>query len=115
MGSPAMDIPAIAIGDIEITMRVNAAQPTFQGQVYWLASGQQDFSPALKRSFTGQADGEFHTYRVDIAQSDMLLLGDHITRLRLDPVDAPAEIAIKSIQVDVHCASAGTGPCVCGR
>ncbi len=115
MGSPTIDIPAIAIGDIEITMRVNTTQPTFQGKVYWLASGQQDFSPALKQSFTGQADGEFHTYRVDIAQSGMLLLGDHITRLRLDPVDAPAEIAIKSIQVDTHCASGETSQCVCGQ
>lgn len=115
MASPVIDISALAIGDIDITMRVRAEQPTFEGKVYWMASEQQDFSPALKQSFIGQADGEFHTYHVDIAQTGMLLLDDRITRLRLDPVTMPAEIAIKSIQVNVHCKLAGTGRCTCGQ
>jgi hypothetical protein len=115
MGGPHIDIPALEIGDIEITMRVRASQPTFEGKVYWLASGQQDFSPALKQSFTGQADGKFHTYRVDISSTAQLLMGDRIERLRLDPVDVPAEIEIKEIRVDHHCASLQDGNCECAR
>ncbi len=115
MGGPTIDIPALEIGDIEITMRVRASSPTFEGKVYWLASGQQDFSPALKQSFTGQADGDFHTYRVDISSTGQLLIGDRIERLRLDPINVPAEIAIKEIRIDQHCASVQGGICECAQ
>ncbi len=115
MGGPAFDIPALAIGDIEITLRVRASQPTFEGAVYWLVSGQSDFAPSLKQSFIGKSDGEFHTYRVNIAQTGLLPLNGHITQLRFDPVNMPAEIAIKSIHVNTHCHSTATEPCACDR
>ncbi len=113
MASPEIDIPALAIGDIEITMRVRASQPTMQGAVYWHASSQPDFAPDLYTAFAAQADGEFHTYRVDIAQSGKLRIGDRIVRLRLDPVDAPGEIAIRSIRVFVHCSVSQGDRCTC--
>ncbi len=113
IASPEIDIPALAIGDIEITMRVRAGQPTFEGRVYWLATGQRDFYPGLEKSFVGQADGESHTYRVDVASSGMLLIGDRITRLRFDPAAGPAEIAIQSIQVNVHCVGSNAEQCIC--
>ncbi|MBI5302598.1 MAG: hypothetical protein HY868_10705 [Chloroflexi bacterium] len=115
MGSPVFDIPSLALGDIEITLRVRAAQPTFAGEVYWLTADQPDFSPVLKQSFIGQADGAWHTYRVDMAKSGMLWLDHRVTRLRLDPVAMPADIAIRSIQVNVHCEPAETARCVCPR
>lgn len=99
MGSPALDIPALGLGDIELTLRVRAEQPNFTGAVFWRVAGQDDFSPALYRSFSGKADGEFHVYNVDIARSGMLTVGDRIVQLRLDPVDGPAEIAIKSVRI----------------
>ncbi len=115
MGSPEIDIPTMAIGDIEITMRVRGSQPIMNGALYWLASGQQDFSPDLQKTFQVRADGEFHTYQVDVAQTEMLLLGDRIVQLRLDPVDAPAEIAIKAITVYTHCDTLQNQQCPCGR
>ncbi len=115
MGGPEIDISTTAIGDIEITMRVRGSQPIMDGALYWLASGQQDFSPDLQKTFQVRADGEFHTYRVDVVQTEMLLIGDRIVRLRLDPVDAPAEIAIKAITIYAHCDTLQNQHCPCGR
>jgi len=115
MASPEIAIPVLAFGDVEIVMRVRADLPTMRGSVYWLASSQNDFFPGLQVSFPVQADDAWRTYRVNLAQSKQLLLGDMITRLRLDPVDAPAEIAIKSIRVYVHCDLSQGDRCVCAR
>ncbi len=113
MASPEIDIPAIAMGDVQITMRVVADQPTVEGAVYWHASSKPDFEPGLYQSFAVRADGEFHTYSVDIGGTGKLFIGDHLIRLRLDPVDTPGEIAIKSIQVNVHCFGVKDNFCTC--
>jgi len=113
LGGPAMDVLALSLGDIEITMRVRADQPALQGQVYWLVAGASDFSPELTVSFPVQADGEFHSYRVNLAATRMLSIGDRITQLRVDPVDAPAEIAIRSIRVTSYCSSLKGELCQC--
>ena len=115
LGSPSFDIPSIAVGDIAITMRAQASQSTLHGNIYWLATNQKDFYPGLNKSFAVQADGEFHTYRIDIAQTGTLLIGDHITQLRFDPVDAPAEIAIQKIEIMTHCSSLDGQKCGCGK
>lgn len=115
MASPPIDISSIAIGEIEITMLVRASEPKLKGAIYWLAEGQQDFSPALQASFAVQPDGKFHTYRVDVAETGMLAIGERIVQLRLDPVDAPAEIAIKSVKVFVGCDNEEVERCVCSR
>lgn len=113
MASPFIDIPSLAIGEIQVTMRVHAAQPILSGEWYWLASGQSDFSPALRVTFPVFADGEWHTYRANIAQSGMLLMDDNITRIRFDPVNVPAEIAIRSILVFTRCNSVQGRQCIC--
>ena len=115
MASPLIDISAIEIGDLEITMRVRASQPELQSTVYWLATDQTDFSPGLKQALPILADGKFHTYLVDISKTGQLSIGDHILRLRLDPVNAPAEIAIQSIRVFTHCSSVQGVNCTCGQ
>ncbi len=115
MASPPINIPSLAIGEIQVTMNVRAAQPILQGEWYWLASGQEDFSPGLKVGFPVLADGEWHTYRVNLAQSGMLLMGDDILRIRFDPVNAPAEIAIHSITIYTHCDSSQRERCLCYR
>lgn len=115
MASPEIEIPALAIGDIEIVMRVRSDGPTTQGAVYWLASSQHDFSPALQVPFSVQGDGEWHTYHVDIAASQQLLIGDEINQLRLDPTSAPADIALKSVRVFVHCRPTAGDVCACPR
>ncbi len=108
MASPETDIASERIGIVEVTMRVTANQPTTEGRIYWHASSSQDFEPELFRPFVVKADGEFHSYRVDIA-SGALYMGDRILRLRLDPTDSPAEVAIKEIRILVYCSTMPEG------
>ncbi|MBI3742588.1 MAG: hypothetical protein HY257_12650 [Chloroflexi bacterium] len=104
MGSPPMNIPSLVIGDVEITLAIRADQPDVHGKLYWLGALQQDFSPDLKETFSVPADGNFHTLRLDLAKNGKLLIQDRITQLRLDPVDVPADISLRSIRVFTHCA-----------
>ena len=113
LGSPFFDVAALALGDIVITMRVRAAVPRLRAQIFWLTAAQTDFSPTLAADFDVQADGAWRTYRVNLAQTNKLFLDDRITRLRLDPVDAPAEIEIQSIQVLSHCSTLEGLRCEC--
>lgn len=113
--SPEIAISTMEIGDIEIAMRVRADDPALTAQIYWLASSQQDFSPDLQVSVPVRADGELHTYRVDIAQKGQLLEGDKIVRLRIDPTDAPADIAVKTITIYTHCDTLVNPQCSCGN
>jgi hypothetical protein len=113
MGGPPINVPAIEIGTIDVTIRIRAASPTVDASIYWLASGQNDFSPYLQESFAIQADGEFHTYRVNIGNSGKLLIDDRINQLRLDPATIPAEIAIKSIAIYGRCHNQADGRCSC--
>ncbi len=114
MASPEIAISTMAIGDIAIAMRVRSDRPTLTAQLYWSAASQQDFSPDLNASFPVQVDGELGTYRVDIAKTGHLLVGDKIVRLRLDPTDAPADIAIKTITIYTHCDTLQNQQCLCG-
>lgn len=112
-GGPIMSIPTLAIGNIEIEMSVRADIPVTQGAVFWMTTGQKDFSPAQQQTFDVQADGVFHTYRVDIAQVGNLMIGDSIIRLRLDPIHAPGEIALKAVRVNLYCSQIDGVTCKC--
>jgi len=112
MASPEIDIVAMEIGNVEVTMRVITAQPTIEGRVYWHASSSQDFEPGLFQTFAVRADGEFHTYRVDMAKSP-LYIGDRILRLRLDPADTAADISIRMIRINVLCRNEQDNSCGC--
>lgn len=106
LASPSLNVPAIEIGEVAVVMRVRSDRASGRGSVYWLASGQDDFSPDLQKPFDVQADGEWRTYRAALGASGKLFIGDQIRQLRLDPFDAPAEIAIKSIAIGARCVSA---------
>lgn len=112
LGSPLFDLSAFALGDIEIEMRVCGEQPTTRGAIYWQVNGQGDFVPAQQQTFTINADGAFHTYRVNLAATNRLLIGDRITRLRLDPSEMPAEIELRAIRVERVCMQEGVS-CEC--
>jgi hypothetical protein len=114
LGSPMINVPALNFGDIELTMRVRAEQPNLQGQIYWQAQDQKDFTPDLYQTFAVQADGVWRTYRVNLAATDKLFIGDSIVRLRIDPVNAPAEIEIQSIRILTVCVTA-EGACECNQ
>lgn len=110
--SPTIDIPAIAVGNVEIEMSVSGASPVTQGSVFWIGLGE-DYSPARQQNFVIQADGALHTYHIDLSRDEKLFVGDHIVQLRVDPGEMPADIAIKSIRVNVHCGSIVGDLCQC--
>jgi hypothetical protein len=112
MASPSVDLSAIAVGEVEIALSVRGDAATTEGSVFWLRQGE-DFSPAREQTFAIQADGAMRTYRIALARNEKLFVGDHIAQLRLDPGAMPAEIAIRSIRVNVHCRSVSGDVCQC--
>lgn len=112
MASPTLDVATLAIAAVEVTMRVRAAVPITRGRIFWQATSQTDFYPALQTQFTVQADQLWHSYHVPIDESQ-LFVGDRITRLRLDPTQTPAEISIQSIRVLTHCPASTELGCAC--
>lgn len=113
MASPTVNIPSIAISRVEIEMRAKSDPPANRGALYWLASGQTDFSPGFMESFSVQADGSFHTYSVNLIESGKLLMDTSIVQFRLDPVETPAQIAIKSVRILSPCSSMSEDHCIC--
>jgi hypothetical protein len=93
LGSPLINLRGARLGALTITMRVRADHSPLTGQVYWRTRAMEDFSPALVQNFDVIADNAAHTYEITLPVSR----GDVITQLRLDPTDAPAQIAIDSI------------------
>ncbi len=82
------------------TLYVRAAtnSQTPHGEVFWRASGQPGFPSEQSVQFDLVADGEYHTYAVDMTQSPAWK--GIIMRLRLDPVSKgmPGEwVKIQSI------------------
>jgi hypothetical protein len=100
LGGPTFDLPAVNLANVEVRMQVRAAARQVQGAIFWLTAGQADFSPLQQQPFTVQADGESHTYRIDLVQDGRFNLNDHVVRLRLDPVDAPGDIWLERIQLN---------------
>lgn len=109
---PSIDIPSLAIGDVEIDMSVRGAAATTVGSIFWSALGE-DFTPARQQHFIIQADGAVRTHRVDLARDNKLFTGDHIVQLRLDPGEMLADIVLKSIRVNVHCRTMAGDACQC--
>ena len=113
MAGPLIDVATMQLGDIAITMRVSASVPQLHGSLYWRTTDMKDFSPALKESFDVIPDGEFHTYRLDIAKSGKLFIGDNIAQLRVDPADGPADIGLRAIELYTHCSDVQGNSCQC--
>ena len=113
LGGPALDLPALTLGEIEIEMRVRASAGPAQGAVLWMTAGQTEFSPAQQQTFAVQADEAWHTYRVDIVRDGRFQVGDRVTRLRLDPVRAVAEIDLRAIRINGYCPAGQGETCQC--
>lgn len=114
LGGPAIEIPALSLAGIEITMQAQATHPFLQGQVYWRVLGADDFSPQIHQKFDIVADGAWHTYYLPLA-SGLLAMEDKIIQLRLDPADAPAQINIQSIRLLKHCVRLEGSYCQCDQ
>jgi hypothetical protein len=93
----AEDVPAI---DIRMALHGTDAR---EAEVFWAGLGG-DFSGTRRAAFAVVADGQFHTYRVELARSP--LYRGVITRLRLDPIvggeAAGAYAEIDSISVNTE-------------
>lgn len=111
--SPEIDLSALSLGDIEIEMSVRADMRNAQGVISWTGAGQTDFAPGQQKKFDIQPDGAFHLYRLNIVDDGVFAIDDRITRLKLEPVEAPAEIALKSVRVYQHCAQNAGANCKC--
>ncbi len=112
LGGPEVEISALSLAGIEITMRAQAEQPFLQGQVYWRVAGASDFSPHIHQEFEIIADGEWRTYYLPLA-SGLLALDDRVIQLRFDPADAPAQIGIQNIRLLSHCVRLEERYCRC--
>lgn len=104
LGSPPLDAPTLSIGEIEIRMRVAPLAKAGEGALLWITAEDSEFVPTKQRTFRVSADGQFHTYNVNLDQSGNLFYGERITQLRLDPLNAPGMIELDYIRVYRRCA-----------
>lgn len=79
---------------IVVEMSVEAGT---EGQLFWLSDGREHFSEPVSERFTIKADGQFHRYWISLARHPHWR--GEVTRLRLDPSDAPGRIRVRSMQV----------------
>lgn len=93
MASPYLQVKARQLDHIEITLRAQATDPTLHAKLYWQTSEMDDFSPDLVAPFEVTADNTLHSYTI----TPPLAGKADLVRLRLDPADAPANVAIQKI------------------
>ena len=74
---------------VELRMRSDLDN---EGQLYWNTTAKPTFSPARMVPFVVQPDGQWHNYRIEIADQT---LGS----LRIDPGKKRGEVAFESIRV----------------
>ncbi len=99
IASPVLEIAPRNLGPIEIRMAVRSAQAIQHGEVYWQTSDMADFSPDLKVAFPITADGEWHTYTLDLPLDKVAMNAPPLVRLRFDPAEAAAQVRIESIRI----------------
>ena len=93
LGSPLVNVRGARLGALQVKMRARADGTSHTGQVYWRTRAMDDFSPALVSSFDVIADNALHKYEISLP----VQRGDVIAQLRLDPIDAPAQIALDAV------------------
>ena len=93
LGSPLVNVRGARLGALQVKMRARADGKAHTGQVYWRTRAMDDFSPALVSDFDVIADDAMHTYEISLP----VQRGDGIAQLRLDPIDAPAQIALDAV------------------
>ena len=89
----ATDLEAARFRSVEIRMKVDKGAGA---QLFW-ATQSSGFTEPASVKFDLKADGEFHVYRVNLADNPMWK--SRITGLRFDPTDAAgAQIAVDYIK-----------------
>ncbi len=94
IGPALMDVSAEQYGALEIRMQVDRGRA---GQVFWTSDDLPIFTEEGSLFFELAADGEFHVYRVPVADNDQWR--GTIRQIRLDPTDVEdADIAIDYVR-----------------
>jgi uncharacterized protein YbaR (Trm112 family) len=101
--SPGLDLPAQRLRGVAITLRIH--NPDYGvheglGQVFWLAEADTEFAEHKSVLFDLRNDGEPHTYRIDLQGHAEWPADDRILCLRIDPVNAPAEVELVAVELD---------------
>lgn len=102
IASPVIDVAPEDLEHFEMTLGARSSSDRLTATLYWQTLSMKDFSPGMNRKLQIQADGLVHIYRLDLTGAGSSLGNDHLVRLRLDPVDQPADIRIESIKLVCH-------------
>jgi hypothetical protein len=95
MGSPdALSIDAATLSLIELRMKVSAGT---LGELFFITDSDEVYDGNKSLLFSVIADGQFHTYTLDM--SVVSQWQGTIRQLRLDPTDTSAEIEIDYVRV----------------
>jgi hypothetical protein len=93
IGSSLTGLDTRTYPEVEIRMKVDKGS---EGQLFWSGRGY-DLSESASVRFALTADGEFHTYKLDLTTCQAWR--GNITGLRFDPTDKEgAHIAVDSIR-----------------
>ncbi|MCL5995518.1 MAG: hypothetical protein M1546_05610, partial [Chloroflexi bacterium] len=94
MAGPSIELDTATVPHIEL--RMSSTQGS-DAQIFWEVDGQP-FNEAASQHFSVVADGNWHTYRLDLATHNEWK--GRVTRLRLDPSNqAGGDIAIAYIRL----------------
>jgi len=100
MRSPRITFSTLAVGAVEIKMRVSSSyQGPSYGELFWAAEADGVFDEVKHAVFSIEVDGQFHVYKLDLSNNLTWLTGGTVTQLRLDPTIIPAEIQIEHIKL----------------
>ncbi|MFQ6059194.1 MAG: hypothetical protein ACE5MB_09995, partial [Anaerolineae bacterium] len=100
MHSPRVTLSPLAVGAVEIKMRVTSShQGSSYGEFFWVTKADSVFDEVKHVVFPIVVDGQFHVYKLDLSNNLTWLTGGTITQLRLDPTVIPAKIQIEYIKL----------------
>ena len=94
VGSPSFSLAAQAYPHIEIRMAVSAGN---LAQVYFITASDQNYNEAKVLPFSVRADGQFHTYTLDM--STVATWVETISQIRIDPTNARGSVRIDYIRI----------------
>jgi len=94
--SPDIKIIPSMVSSLEIRMSVTAGS---SGRLFWATLESPVFEQKRSLSFAVKADGDFHTYTLELSQLLSWRWTKSITKLRLDPTNEPAKIKLDYIRL----------------
>lgn len=89
IGPPSMMLPAERVASVRVRLQADAGDRV---QIFWRRDGDDGWTEEASVTVPLRADGAYHVYAFDVGASPEWR--GVIAQLRLDPTDAPAEIAV---------------------